>query len=183
MQLNKNNFAELFRADYKTVNVTFDESEHGRTDQGRYAPGKSAAGNLTHYTYKVPKAMDVKVGDSLLVRVGNGPTFTVKPVTVREVNETPQIDGQASFDYKWVVGHTSDVLQSWIEQTERDKALKTAVTKLESALERRLLRKHVSEALLELPEGERLELMGAFGMSAADLVQPSLEAPKASIDA
>lgn len=180
MQLNRNNFAELFRADYKTVNVTFDESERGV--DGRYASSKSHQG-LTHYTYKVPKGLPVKVGDNLLVRVNNGPTFVVKPVTVREVNETPQIDGQASFEYKWIVGHTSDVLHGWNEHTDRDKALKTAVTKLESALERRLLRKHVSEALMELPENERMELMGAFGMSAADLVQPSIEAPKAAIDA
>lgn len=163
MQLNRNNFAEFFRADYKTVSVTFDENDADAT-------GRPKA-NTREYTYKVSNTDTVQVGDKLLVCVLNYGYPTYKVVTVRSVNDTPQIDGSASFDYKWIVGPISPMLEQYETNKARDKQLKAAVIKLETALERRMLRTQIKEALAELPENERAELLAVFG---ADMT-PAIE--------
>lgn len=151
MKLNRNHFADLFRADYKTVAVTFDDTD----------PAYRSYGKL--YTYKVAKDEDVKVGDKLLV-LGND---QYKITTVREVNETPQIDGSATFDYKWALGSMNQMLARREENMARDQQLKAAVAKLEAALERRMLRKQVTDLLDELPEEEAAEFKALFGSPVA----------------
>lgn len=84
MKTNISSTLTLLRKDCTTVAVTFNES-YGQ--------------NSKHYVYKVLRADNVQVGDTLVVKVGG----EFKLVTVREVHARPKLDAAATFNYKWAV--------------------------------------------------------------------------------
>lgn len=157
MSLNRNHFAEFFRVDYYTVNVTFDDTDfHCRSYK-------------KPYTYKVPKHITLKEGDKVLVYAND----LYKVTTVEAVNPTPQIDGAATFRYKWIVGPIGPLLEEHEANIAKDNRLKQAVATLEASLAKVRLRKEITAAMSELPEEELARIRELFG---ADLVLPAQEA-------
>lgn len=151
-QLNRRHFTELFRADYKTVAVTFNST---RSHCDSFAK---------RYTYKVPKAMQVAVGEKLVVFVnGRIETEQLQTVTVAEVHENPEINSDASFKYKWAVAKFDDVMAQYQDNVRKDNQLKIAVEKLETALSRISLKKQLQTAMSELDQDTIDELQKAFG--------------------
>jgi hypothetical protein len=162
MQLNRKHFAEFFRADYKTVSVTFSTT---KSHYGSY--GKK-------YTYKVPKALDVKPGDLLVVYVaGRDQAEALQIVTIAEVHENPAINAGAHFDYKWAVGRFQDVMAEFNSNKARDEKLRVAVDKLERALGQVSLRKQIAEAMGVLDDVTVAELKEAFGADFASIEPPT----------
>lgn len=102
---------ELFQEDVmNTIGVVFDRPED---------PHNFKAKGVRVYTYKVPKDMELRVGDSVVVEVGS----EYKVVTVVEVHEFPQIDyTQSSIRYKWVVSKVE--LAQYNRLQEHDKIIR-----------------------------------------------------------
>ena len=153
MKLNRKHFAELFRTDYYTVAVKFRTDSYYRSDK--------------HYTYKVPKTIELIEGDKVLVCVSNdlSKVDELKVTTVQAINREPEIESNAGFDYKWIVAKLNDVLAPYVDNIEKDKKLKRAVYKLEAAMERAMLRVQLADALKELSEDDALELSREFGIN------------------
>jgi hypothetical protein len=152
VKLNRKHFAELFRTDYYTVGVKFADDPYGR--------------NPKEYTYKVPKSMNLVCGDRVLVCVPNdlSKVQELKVTTVQTINREPEIESNVGFDYKWIVAKFDDVTADYVSNIEKDKKLKRAVHKLESAMERAMLRVQLADALKELSEDDALELSQEFGL-------------------
>src|SRR5690606_4404591 len=96
-----------------------------------------------------------------------------KITTVVDVNDSPAIDGAASFNYKWIVGPISTLLEKHQANVDKDIRLKKAVATLEASLAKVRLRKEITTAMSELPEEELAQIRELFG---ADLVLPAQEA-------
>ena len=161
MNLNRKHFTELFRADYKTVAVTFEST------------GAHCRSYNKKYVYKVPKDLGVANGDKLVVYVDHREHGTgLQIVTVAEVHENPEINSAASFNYKWIVGRFDDIMASQALNIAKDNKLKLAVEKLEVALTRVSLRKQLASAMEELDADTVNELSLLFGQ---DLRQAAIE--------
>lgn len=164
MNLNKNNFAELFRSDYYTVEVWFIESAH--TYERQVSQQSVNRAQPKKYTYKVLKTEELKVGDKVVVCVSNDMDVAeeLKICQVVSINNEPQIDGESSFKYKWIVGKFENVIADYRANVEKDTKLKRAVTKLEGALEKVALRTQLKLAMETLDDETKKELAEAFGM-------------------
>lgn len=158
MQLNRNNFAELFRSDYYTVEVWFVESVN-RSQAIAPPPPK-------RYIYKVLKTDKLEVGDKVVVCVTNTPEAAeeLKVCTVVAIDFEPQIEGESSFKHKWIVGRFDDLMAGYMANVESDTKLKRAVTKLESAMEKVNLRAQLTLAMEILDPETKKELAEAFNM-------------------
>lgn len=154
MALNRNHFAEFFRCDYNTVQVTFDDTPERYPSHGK------------QYTYKASKDDKIAAGDKVLVFAND----QYKIVTVHAVNENPAIDGAASFNYKWIVGPISALLEKHQANVDKDLRLKKAVATLEASLAKVRLRKEIAAAMDELPAEEMAQIKELFG---ADLCLPN----------
>lgn len=159
-QLNRKHFAELFRVDYITVAVTFDDSRPGFYKQ---------------YTYKLPKTAQVSCGSKLLVRV-DGNSCEYKVVTVQAVHLQPEVNSPASFNYKWALGLLDDLFAEHAANVARDCQLKVAVERLERALSRVELKTQLKLAMDTLPEEELREIQALFGQEL--LLKPTQEISK-----
>lgn len=161
MKLNRKNFAEFFRTDYYTITTKFLQSELA-------ALGNSAAPKreIKEYTYKVPKSVELQLGDKLLVCVSNDIERAEKldVVFVTAINHEAEIEEDSPFAYKWIVGKFDDVMTSYRENLVKDQNLKRGVHKLEQALERVSLRNQLKMAMLELDDETKKELGAIFGM-------------------
>lgn len=147
--LNRKHFAELFRVDYQTVTVTFD----------------GATGGHREYTYKAPKSLSIDVNDKLMVKVvssRNGAEYKV--VTVQEVHLKPEVQSEASFNYKWIIGKLDTIEADHQANVAKDNRLKIAVEKLERRLAAVNLRRELTALLGELPEGEADEFRQLFNI-------------------
>lgn len=156
MKLNRHDFAEFFRTDFYTVQVIFVDNV--------YPSPKPPGESKKRYTYKVPKNLKVEIGDSLLVcKHEVSEVAALNVVQVVSINLEPEIDGDAPFNYKWVVDRLDSVLVKYNENIGKDNRLKKAVAKLENALQRVSLRKQLEAAFQEIPDEDKAELVSLFG--------------------
>lgn len=155
MNLKKQYFAEMFRNDYYTVEVTFDSSNPEWPSYNK------------HYTYKVPKTTSLALGDKVVVfvdvKIPNRSGSTLQVVTVRKIHDAPEIHADNGFKYKWIVGKRDDVFANYDANVARDERLKIAVNKLQAALDSVELKKRISEAFTLLDSTTAKELRDAFG--------------------
>lgn len=144
MQVDK--MVDLLSENFYTVACVFPESKDGciitPPDNFQNFRGKQ-------YTYKVPKHLDVQEGDYVVVQVGD----VLKIVKVCERHEFPEIDTEASFRYRLVIGkvdleaHATFVAQS----TELEEKLKKLKRKAERAkLVAAFVEEYGEEGLAEL---------------------------------
>lgn len=117
------------------------------------------------YVYKVPRAWDVKQGDHLVVL---SPQNGLKVVQVCHVDESPDIDLDANFDYKWAVSKVD--LTEFRELTEKEKKFNDALVEVERVKQRESL---VKSFLDNLPEGS--EARKLFEQTTASIGAPVVE--------
>lgn len=158
MELKHQHFAELFRSDFYTVSVVFDNEE-----DAQYR-------TLKEYTYKVPKDLNLEVNELIIVMVVSHKKETLKIVRVVSIHANTEIHEDNGFKYKWIVGRYSDIMKDHIANVARDNKLKIAVGKLEAALARVSLRKRIADAMETLDDATKSELIELFG--------PEIELPK-----
>jgi hypothetical protein len=103
------------------------------------------------YVYKVPRAWNVEVQDHLIV-LTSGSGLAV--VTVIHVDGEPDIDIDASHDYKWAVQKID--LTEFRNLTEREKQFQDTMLEVERVKQRESLVKSFQESLPEGSEARRL---------------------------
>lgn len=130
--IDNRHLASLLQTDFTTVKVRFRDGNNTRL-----------------YTYKVPNDLQVQVDDMLVV---DAHYSGVCIVDVKEVHERPQIDPDANFDYKWVVGKVD--LESYRKRAEAEAEFRQLVRDLTIAHE-------VDEFLGKLPKKLRKEFKKA----------------------
>ena len=112
-----------------------------------------AVGAQTGYTYLMPYAMDLRVGDAVVVPVtGNG--FKIGQVIA--VDAQPDLNLDAPFQYKWVVGKVD--FQAYNERLMMEDRIGAKV----QDLERENLRKNLVAGLMESMGSEAVGLIGAL---------------------
>lgn len=152
MNIKPQYFAEYFRNDYYTIEVTFNDTDPS------YPSYQKA------YTYKVPKVTQLAPGDKVVVFVKsqrNGDQLKI--VTVKAVHAAREIHKNSGFDYKWIVGRRDAIFQNYDANVERDNKLKVAVTKLQAAVDSVAMKKQITEAMGLLDADTVAELKQAFG--------------------
>lgn len=159
MRLNRKNFAEFFRTDYYLVGVKFlDNSGVAMTPQAQQERKKM-------YTYKVPKGVELSIGDKVVVCTQD-PDFAddLRITVVAKVDTDLEVLQDGSIDYKWIVAPYDDLIASYKQNIEKDNKLKQGVAKLEQALERVNLQTQLKLAMEMLDDGTKKELSEIFGM-------------------
>ena len=106
-------------------------------------------GSCKKYTFKAHKSLELKDGDRAIVAASGALTV----VTVIQVDEEPDIDWDAEFDYKWIVQKIDFTLYQAL--LERDANFRKKLEKVEVA-------------------NKREQVLAAFGLTGADL-KPLLE--------
>ena len=137
-------FPELYRDDFYTVSVKFLNND-------------IASG--TEYTYKVPNELSVKVDEKLLVWVDD----VGKAVKVTKMHERNEIDTEASFRYKWVVGRMDEVMAMHNANVKRDEDIARGLKILKAALDRVETRTRLEAAFNLLGDKDRAEIGALFG--------------------
>lgn len=181
---------------YTTIKVAFTDQilpagtyDDGRIDLGEYDSGNGAArtnlGEVRRkgktppwggdrgrgYTYKVPLAWDVKEGETVIVLT---PQSGLKFAHVVSVDEKPDIDVDADFDYRWAVQKVD--LTEFQELTLKEQQFGAQMLEVERVKQR--------ESLLEsfrssLPEGSAARTL--FEQTTASLSPPTApQAPPAA---
>lgn len=112
-----------------------------------------AVGAQTGYTYLMPYAMDLRVGDAVVVPVTSG-GFKIGQVIA--VDAQPGLNLDAPFQYKWVVGKVD--FQAYNERLMMEDRIGAKV----QDLERENLRKNLVAGLMESMGSEAVGLIGAL---------------------
>lgn len=107
----------LLDTTYTTIKVVFGKVAHTKPRQGmeiNLSSGEFRVGELDakqpqSWTYKVRKDSGIKVDDAVIVE---SPQNGLQIVRVVEVHDTPQIDLDAPFEYKWIIQR--------VDRTEHD---------------------------------------------------------------
>ncbi len=159
--LNRQHFAEFFRADFYVVEV--------------YFPSSNTHGAPKLYNYKVPNELPLVENDRVFVCPSNDMDTTeeIRTAVVRKINNEAYIDGKANFELKWIVGRFDDVMSNYIDNLQKDQNIKRAVAKLEVALAQVDLKQRMSVALQQIDEASRNEILQLFG--GAFTPSPTLE--------
>lgn len=111
------------------------------TIQARYNQGDTKT-----YTYKVPKQLELEVGDKVIV---NSPRNGFTVVTVAAIGNAEDMDLEAAFQYKWIAGRVDT--EAYFAQVEADRE-KTAIVK---ELQRKAkLRAKIKELVGSLDDSE-----------------------------
>lgn len=105
------------------------------------------------YVYKVLKDDGYKVGDIAVALTERGMVL----VTVVEVHETPELDLDADFDYKWLVQRVDTTRLA--EQQQAEKNFQIAILEIERRKQRDRLKQELMSFYGDTPEG--LELLNA----------------------
>lgn len=169
--LNRMHFAEFFRADFYVVDVFF--------------PGAHAGGEAKIYHYKVPNDLEVVENDRVFVCPSNDMAATqeIRTAVVRTVNREAYIDGKQNFELKWIVGRFDDVMAGYVENLEKEKDVRRAVAKLETALAQVDLKERMKAALGQIDDASRKEILALFGSSfTLELAEPPVVDVKATLD-
>ena len=151
--MKKHHIVDIMRDDYTTVKVCF-------TLTGQ-VQGKQ-------YTYKTTDRT-LQPGDLVVVCRNSEPTYNPTDYSVVQVvvvDEHPDIDTDADYKYKWIVGKIC--LEDYTEKYEEDKK---ALAKL-TAYEREAKRQQVIEGL-KLQYGQELALFGPKKLEAT--TSPAVE--------
>lgn len=106
------------------------------------------------YTYKAHKSLELKAGDEVVVDTPRG----TKVAAVLHVDETPQIDANAPFEYKWIVCKVDRT--AYEQQLKEDREFLDSLDKVERMREAETRLNQYRDAL---PEGSaaRLEFENA----------------------
>lgn len=116
----------LMEKDYDTVSVVFQK------DSNR--PATTSTGK--RYTYKCLKGTPL-VGDIAIVEVGEQLAF----VKIVEVHNTPQIDFNADYDYRWLLQYVNR--KSYDNRMSSEKKFMEGVAEAEKAHQIMLLTSHL----------------------------------------
>jgi hypothetical protein len=117
------------------------------------------------YVYKVPKAWDVKAGQHLVVLDPGG---DLAVVNVLRVDEAPDIDVDANFDYKWAVSKVDTT--EYLALNKREKEFGGAMLEVERVKQRENLLESFRSSLPEGSEARKL-----FEQTTASLSAPTVE--------
>ncbi|MDO4223123.1 MAG: hypothetical protein Q4D05_03725 [Acinetobacter sp.] len=130
----------LLQEHYTTVRVVFDDicvhSLHKPT----------AVNDKNHdfsYTYKIDKAIDVQVGDWVIVPARD----TLKIVQVVEVHDEPQLDLNAKYQYKWVVQKVDT--HAYVQRLEEEERLMSVLQRLHWVEQQQKLHQRLQNAQKE----------------------------------
>lgn len=115
------------------------------------------------YCYKVPKAWNVQAGDVVVV---DSPKVGLKLANVVIVDASPQIDVDASFDYKWAVAKID--LNEYSNLINKEARFADTMLQVERTKQRESL---VSSFMDSLPEGS--EARKLFEATTASLAAPT----------
>jgi hypothetical protein len=121
--------------------------------------------NERGYVYKVPRAWNVEPQDHLIVLTDND---GLKIVTVIHVDAEPDIDIDASYDYKWAVQKID--LTEFRSLTEREKEFSDTMLQIERVKQRESL---VNSFRDSLPEGS--EARKLFEQTTSTLAPPTID--------
>lgn len=111
----------------------------------RRVPAQNPAYYSETYTYKAPIKAGYKAGDLALV---DSPKGGLCVVTILEVHDTPQIDVDADFDYKWLVQKVD--LTEYKDIQAKEAQFRQLLNEMERAKVREQLKK---DYVASLPEG------------------------------
>lgn len=144
---------------FTTVRVVFSNEVKKRSkapmrdlDPDRFAPAPWIEPEEVSrgYVYKVPRSWNVQPQENLIVLTGNGLSI----VTVIHVDAEPDIDIDASHDYKWAVQKVD--LTEFRDLTEREKQFQDTMLHVERVKQRESLVQSFMESLPEGSEARRL---------------------------
>lgn len=155
--MKKKHLFSLLDQSYTTVKVTFSQDEFLLT-KGQYDRDKLVKST---YTYKVPLSWCVEEGDMLLVKTKH----TLKTVTVVSVDDAPDIDIDAEFDYVWAAQKVD--LTEYKSLTEREKEFSKQMIEIERVKQREEL---IESFRTSLPDGSAARIL--FEQTTASLSPP-----------
>lgn len=92
------------------------------------------------YSYKVDTRLNLVKGDLAVVHANNGLSI----VQISQVDETPQLDPKANFNYKWVVDKID--LTGFKARLDEEQALKQLLAKLNHAEQQKQLLERIETA-------------------------------------
>lgn len=141
MNTKANHMMCLLQKDYITVAATYNETASPLSSYSKA------------YTFKATASMNLAVGDTCVVEAPNG---EFKLVTITAIHETPQIDLEADFAYKWLVQKVDTT------GYEANKKREQEFTDTLVALEKEKQRQQVLEDMQQhLPQALKDKLAGA----------------------
>lgn len=152
---------------YTTVRVQFPSyNPDDRYEEGHKAPKLKGAPwqdtpSAQGYIYKVPLAWDLQVDDELIVDTSAGLIMT----TVVRVDDVPEIDVDANFDYKWAVQKVDRTEYNAL--VDKEKRFSSSLQEIERVKHRDAIVASFRESLPEGTEARRL-----FEQTTATLAAP-----------
>lgn len=135
MTIRKNHVISLLQKDFTTIGVVFNDNQRFQHN----------------YTYKARLSDDIKDGQHVIVKVDGKDGYHVALVV--RVDAEPQIDTDATFDYKWIVGKVDTA--AYDEQVAKEEAFAKELTRIERDDERKKVLEKFTAAM---PAGTDLQL-------------------------
>jgi D-alanyl-D-alanine carboxypeptidase len=167
----------LLDTSFSTINVVFPRDE-AAAEAGNAAVRKrfnddSLANNAPRtFVYKAPKSADVSEGDHVIVNTARG----LVVVKVASVDDTPQIDVDADYDYKWIVQKVD--LAAYDARVQREGNFVNVMRDVERVRQREAL---VADMREHLPEGS--EARRLFDSATRQLQSAAAAAPMSATQA
>lgn len=121
------------------------------------------------YTYKALKVTGVKVGDSVVV---DSPSKGLCVVPVVEVHDTPQIDLDAPFEYKWIVQKVDRA--EYDSLVDKERQFGQMMLEVERTRQREAL---LVDLRAHLPEGSQARKLFDNATQLITITAPSTDAP------
>jgi hypothetical protein len=156
----------LLDQSYTTIHVVFATGSKMKHEPGASPirrPFEEQTEGESGYVYKAPLTENVKVDDYVVVHT---PQHGLAIAKVVKVDEVPDIDLDAPFDYKWIVQRIDR--ESYNERLEREKRFAASMLEVERQEQREKL---VTSFKDSLPEGSAARAL--FDQTVASLAAPT----------
>lgn len=95
------------------------------------------------YTFKAEADIDLKVGDFALVHANE----EAKIVRVVEIHNTPQLDSQAKFKYKWIIQKLD--FSAYRKRLEEEQLISALLNRLDFLEQQQALQQRIAQAKLQ----------------------------------
>lgn len=150
--MNSKHLLSLLESDSVTIHVKF-----GTCFMDGFAAQFN--GQDKSYTYKAPKSLELKVGDIVTV---NSPSRGVVTCYVDKVDETADIDVNATFNYEWIIGKVD--VEPYKDRKERERQFAALMLEIERKRQRENLLADFKQHLPEGSEARNLfdKVVGSF---------------------
>jgi len=135
----------LLDQSYVTISVEFDRTARTEKRDMVRPNEERLAERHQRYTYKAPKDAGIAVDDAVVVE---SPSNGLCIVRVVEVHQTPQIDLDAPFEYKWIVQKVDRT--GYDERVARERKFADMMLEVERTRQREQL---MNDMRANLPEG------------------------------